>query len=353
MLADLADRIRDEAESELELLDGLRVLARATALCSELTVDADVDRPWFFSMNTPMRYIGGPNPDGAYDLCSIEGTRRYRITGNRGTCRYLGFQVLAATGMEPRRMACYRSDRELGLGPGDPFTLFLASSQPSADELAGARWVQIPEDASAIVVRQYVADPAREQLATYTIEPVDDPGPPSPPTDEGTGAAFTAMAWTIAKLTTLHTSPPMQEMVASPNRFFTFDAAALGAADTTPDNLYMLGTWRLDPEEALVIDTVPPETRFWNLVVENIWHECFDVRRRRTSITDAGATVRPDGSVRFVLAATDPGPGHDGDWLDTGGRHRGFMLFRWLDNPTPPDLHARVVRLDELAGDLP
>jgi hypothetical protein len=47
-----------------------------------------------------------------------------------------------------------------------------------------------------------------------------------------------------------------------------------------------------------------------------------------------------DGSVRVVVAAMDPG---SGNWLDTGGRHRGFILFRWLDNPVAPDVKATVI----------
>ena len=53
------------------------------------------------------------------------------------------------------------------------------------------------------------------------------------------------MAWTIAKLTTLHrTIRP--ELLDMPNRLITAEAAELGSADTTPDNLYMMGTFRLD-----------------------------------------------------------------------------------------------------------
>ena len=40
-----------------------------------------------------------------------------------------------------------------------------------------------------------------------------------------------------------------------------------------------------------------------------------------------------------------PAPGTPGadNWLDTGGRHRGFVILRWLDNPRPPDVRCRVL----------
>src|SRR5579864_23482 len=105
MLDDMTAMIEAEAETELELVEGLRVLSRITALCSELSLDVDPQAPWFFAMSTEARLIGGVNPDGAYPLAMIDGRHRYRVRGNRGTTAYLGFQVLAGIGLTPRRMA--------------------------------------------------------------------------------------------------------------------------------------------------------------------------------------------------------------------------------------------------------
>jgi hypothetical protein len=345
MLDQLTAMVRADAETELELLEGLRVLGRATALCSELSLDVDVEAPWFFSMNSEARFIGGPNPDGEYHLAMIDGRHRYRVSGRRGTVAYLGFQVLAGVGMTPRRMAAYVSDRDLDVRGDGAFAFVLANKKPTAEELAGDAWVPIPEDASAIVVRQYVGDRAKEKLAELRIDSLDPPGSPPRPTDSKLAEQLTAMAWTIWKLTTLHkTIKP--ELLARPNELVTARAAELGAADTTPDNLYMIGTFRLAEGEALVLDVEPPDTRFWSVTLENIWHECIDVRRRRSSLTNAEVGAAPGGSVRIVIAAEDP---HAANWLDTGGRHRGFVLLRWLDNPVAPKVRVTVVPLGEAA----
>ncbi|MEK0524228.1 hypothetical protein OSH22_24025, partial [Mycobacterium ulcerans] len=42
-----------------------------------------------------------------------------------------------------------------------------------------------------------------------------------------------------------------------------------GAAATAPDNLYMIGTFRLAPGQALVLDFEPPETRYWSVALES------------------------------------------------------------------------------------
>ena len=341
MLDDMVAMVQADAETELELLEGLRVVARITALCSELSLDVDQARPWFFSMNTEARFVGGPNPDGEYLLAMIDGTRRYRVTGTRGTSTYLGTQVLAGTGLTPRRMAAYVSDADLEVHDGR-FGFVLSAAKPTEDELAGLPWVEVPQDASALVVREYIADRAAETSAKIAIEPLDPPGPLPLPTDERLAEQLTSMAWTIAKLATLHrTIKP--ELLDQPNVLVTAEAAELGAADTTPDNLYMIGTFRLAPGEHLWLDLAPPATRYWSVTVENIWHECLEPRRRHSSMTNAAAVPGPDGRVRVAIGDRQP----DGDgahWLDTGGRHRGFVILRWLDNPSPPDVRVSVSR---------
>jgi hypothetical protein len=343
MLDDLTTAVEEDAETELELLEGLRVLARATALCAELSLDIDVAAPWFFPMNTEARMIGGPAPDGEYYLAMVDGRHRYRIRGTRGTTAYLGFQVLAGLGLTPRRMGAYVSDTQLDLAPDGSFSFVLAAHEPTGTELAGDRWAPMPEDSSGIVVREYIADRATETAAELVIESLDPPDLPPCPTDAVLAEQLTGMAWTVAKLTTLHrTIRP--DLLETPNQLVTAEAAALGAADTTPDNLYMIGTFRLGEEEALVLEMTPPESRYWSVSLENIWHECIDPRRRRSHLTVANAVHR-GGTVRVVIAGRDPGVDN---WLDTGGRHRGFVTVRWLDRPDPPPLSARVVQVSEI-----
>jgi hypothetical protein len=337
MVADITNIVIEDAENERELVEGLGVISRVTALCSELTVEADPDLPWFFDMCSPSRLVGGPNPDGRYLLAMIRGDLGYRVTGTRGTTAYLGFQVLAGTGMTPRRMAAYVSDTDLKLDGGG-FALVFSAAEPSAADLDGAQWVQIPGDATSIVVREYIADAQAEQCAILHIDPLSEPQAPRPLSDDEAAEQFTAMAWTIMKLTTLHrTIKP--ELLTQPNTLMTAEAADLGAADTTPDNLYMIGTFRLNANESLMLEFEPPDTRYWNITLENIWHECLEPRRRHSSVTNKGVAPDSDGVVRIAIGGKDFGRGH---WLDTGGRHRGFVVFRWLDNPEAPQVSVAV-----------
>jgi hypothetical protein len=190
MLRDMTTVVTEDAESEREFVEGLRVIARISSLCAQLSVEADPDQPSFFDMCTPTRMVGGPNPDGNYYLAMIRGDRSYRITGHRGTSAYLGLQILAGTGLTPRRMAGYVSDVDLALSAGQ-FELVLSEQKPA--ELDGAQWVQIPSDASSVVVREYIGDRVTEQLAVLDIAPLD-PDPVAALTDSALSEQLTAMA---------------------------------------------------------------------------------------------------------------------------------------------------------------
>jgi len=338
VLADVTQTVADDATDERELMEGLRVIAKVTGLCTELSVQADAERPHFFDMCSDTRMIGGPNPDGRYLLAMIRGDRTYRVAGTRGSAAYLGFQVLAGTGLTPRRMAGYLSDTDLK-GESGSFALVFSAAEPPADSLGAAQWVPIPPDASSIVVREYIGDPDAEEPATMDIECVDAE-PLGPITDVQAAEQFTAMAWTIVKLTTLHrTVKP--ELLTQPNTLLTAEAAELGSADTTPDNLYMIGTFALEPDESLVLEFRPPDTRYWNVTLESVWHECLEPRYRHSSVTNKGLHPDPHGVARIAIGAKDFGHGH---WLDTGGRRRGFVVLRWLDNPVAPAVRTTVCR---------
>ena len=77
------------------------------------------------------------------------------------------------------------------------------------------------------------------------------------------------------------------------------------------------------------------------MTLESIWHECLEPRHRHSSVTNNGVTPDDDGTIRIAIGANDFGYGH---WLDTGGRRRGFIVLRWLDNPAPPDVQTSVRR---------
>ena len=225
----------------------------------------------------------------------------------------------------------YVSDTDLDVA--DDGTLRASSSrpsEPSADELAGAPVGADPRrrlgHRGAPVRRRPVGRGAgRARRSSRSTRRACPPGPPTPSLAE----QLTAMAWTIAKLTTLHqTIRP--ELLDQPNELSTAEAAELGAADTTPDNLYMLGTFRLDRRaRPCVLDIDPPA----HPVLERHAREHLARVHRRpptAQLADQrhGRGRAPTAPVRVVIAAADPGRGQL-------ARHR---------RPPPRVRHAALAR---------
>jgi hypothetical protein len=104
----------------------------------------------------------------------------------------------------------------------------------------------------------------------------------------------------------------------------------------------VIGTYDFGADEALIVEVDPLDVRFWNLAIENPWHESVDYMQRKTSRTHDGVTIDPDGKVRFLIAhARTDHP----NYLETGGHSRGFMTFRWVgERDTQPPLPS-VTRL--------
>jgi hypothetical protein len=343
---DIRNMVLAEAESEREVAQGMRWILRNVAMTADIIGDANPLRPHFVRMDTHARKIGGDNPDGEYHLAAIDGRYDYRITGNRGSVRYFSLNVNAGRGMSRRRMVAFLNDQTIEFDEQGDFTLLLSQTRPAAD----GQWVQIPEDASNIMLRQYLADREREQEVRIEIGPLGKPPPLLDTRDEDVAEALTAMNYAFVFLATLH-KLVLPEAWERPNEFFTTDSDSLGGSISTPDNLYMIGSFEVGRDEALIIEVQPPATRYWNIALETHWHETVDHLYRPVSRTLEGVTTDPDGKVRLVIAHGDPGVPN---WLDPMGNERGFMTFRWLDArgaPVAPPVVTRVAR-DELASTL-
>ena len=230
-------------------------------------------------MCSPTRLVGGPNPDGRYLLAMIRGDRRYRVTGTRGTTAYLGIQVLAGTGMTPRRMAAYLSDTDLSCDAG-AFAFVFSADEPTPAELDGAQWVQIPEDAASIVVREYVGDRATEEPATLHIEALDAAAAAA---TDGCRGGRAVHRDGVDDREAHHAAPHHQARAARPAQ-----RAAHRRGRRPRCGRHHAGQplhdRHLPPgrDETLVLEIEPPDTRYWNVTLENIWHECIEPRRRHS-----------------------------------------------------------------------
>jgi hypothetical protein len=323
-LSEMRSMILEDAVDEREASEGMRFLLRTVAMAQDVTGDGYPPAPHFARMDTPRRKIGGDNPDGEYDNLVWDGRLDYKITGNIGTVDHLSFTALVREPSGRSRSIGYVNEGSLGADANGDFTLWLTASRPDA---AGA-WIETGTGSGTLLVRQYLGDRAVEKLATYEIEVVGrrhlDPLPPS--TDAEVAAGIRGARLALEGIGRLHryVSPGLSH---PPNRFERRTSDDFGADISSSDNLYVIGTYGIAADEALIVEVDPLDVRFWNFAIENPWHESVDYRQRRTSRTHEGVVVDPDGKVRFLVAhAPSDHPNH----LETAGHGRGFMTFRWV-----------------------
>ena len=277
-------------------------------------------------------------PDCIYLGSALTGSEAYRLSGTRGSARYVGIQVMS--GMASTFNALLD---DFELGPDGEFELIL-SAEPHE-----GNWVPLVENTTMLVIRHFFYDWEHEVAANLSIEPLSGTLPSG---NDATGDPRTALARQLVALGDfleenltffLNLSVP-----EAANSFLPpLDGAAMGAA---AENRPVIGSWRLGPDEALLIEVEPPEGLYWSFSLGNVWWETIDYGNRQSSLNGHQAVVDDDGKVRVVVAHQDPGAAN---WLDTAGHSGGAVILRCVRTDTAPVPTVEVVPFDRLAERLP
>jgi hypothetical protein len=343
-LEELRDSLLRDAANEREAAEAMRFLLRVVAMAQDVSGDGYMPAPHFARMDTARRKVGGDNPDAEYDHVVWHGDLDYKITGNVGTVDHMSFTVLVreppGAGRPGRSKALgYVNERTIGADSNGDFTLWLTGEKPDAPGL----WIETAPGMGSILVRQYIGDRSAEQLATYQIEVVGrerfDPLPPS--SDAEVAQSIHAALQGLRSLATLHHSVT-PSITDEPNVFRRLNSDDFGADISSSDNLYMIGTYAISQDEALIVELEPLDVRYWNLAIESPWHESVDYTQRKTSRTHDDVTRDADGKLRFLIAhARTDHP----NYLVTAGHSRGFMTLRWVGERETEAPLPKVTRL--------
>ena len=342
-LADAGDIILapDVPDDPLIRAEGFRYLSRLTKLALEQYVEAsDPDFPFFYKLSHETAKIGADNPDNIYWNASIRGDCDYRITGKRGSMFY--FSIVANAMRYHIDGSAHATgqllDSDIEWGPDGELEI-IASCTPQPKN-----WLRLEPDASVIVLRQSALDRDSERGGEFKIERIGGPAVPTPlsPDRLAAGLATSAqfvrgIASTFADWTRLFRE--------NPNQFAAIDQSMFQKGGGAKDIYYAHSYWRIEPDEAWVIEVTPPECDYWNFQLDNWWMESFDYRFRQVTLNKHSAKLEADGSVRIICAARDPGVGN---WIDTCSHREGTALLRWAGAKVHPLPTARIVKLEDV-----
>jgi hypothetical protein len=330
-------------QDEFQQAEGIRYLTRLTRAALEAYVEyGDPAFPVLKRMVHETVKLGADNPDNYYMNALISGNYEYRITGIRNTIDYIGFFTQNGNygttgGMAPCGVL---ENKDLKINQDGSFEIILSPTH------RGQNWLKIEPETTILVVRQTYYDRENEIPADLKIENLDGRTSPDPidafRLDKGleTAALFVAGA-------------PMlfARWVAGfqkhSNRLPQFDPVSSNAAGGDENIIYYHSHWKLDPDQALVIEVNPPDCDTWNFQLNNYWMESLDYRYFNISLNKKSAHYEDDHSVKVIVAHEDPG--HP-NWITTCLHHEGTMCWRWYrlkKGVTPVEPSCKVVKLKE------
>jgi hypothetical protein len=276
-------------------------------------------------------------PDCVYTRATMRGGESYRLSGNRGTARYVGLQTMNGIVSTANALV-----DELDVDKDGNFEVIL-----SADERAG-NWMRIDGEHPTLTVRHFFYDWDTEVPSQLSIEQLGEPDESQRRTLE---PDVTVSRQLVALGDFVHDNLQffLQFGGAAPANGFLppIDRTAMGAA---AENKPVIGRWELDPDQALILEVEPPEGVYWSYSIGNPWWETIHYGRHQSSLNGYQAVVDSDGSVRVVLCGRDPGIAN---WLDTAGYSNGAMILRCVRTTTAPTPTTRLVPFDEIATVLP
>lgn len=340
--------------------DAFRFLTQNLGQAFDLALETrDPAFPQIHYFTTPTMKLGGDVSDFTYRQAWISGEHTYRITGKRGTARWLNITVqgprpAVIPGTEWPSLhepfgdipECNILGSQLETDAEGRFELFIGGEQREGN------WLPTTPGSRKLFIRE-AFDAWGETPTTLTIERVGmaEPRPMATPAQ-----MIEAIDWAGNFVTGLMHDWPEHSWMTSrgvcdpaQRNQFPADKAANTADDAKRGRMAANMVWRLAPDEALIVE-MDWHDGFWIFGMGGPFAGSMDFLHRPTSYTPARTAVDSDGVVRLVIAHQDPGL-HN--WLDTQGFSEGNLTYRNLMSSNPASFRTRLVDHAALADHLP
>jgi hypothetical protein len=309
---------------------------------------ADAEHPDWAPLWNPV-YTLQPNPDDIYVQSPIDGRLKYRVSGNRGTCKILSFTSQTHLSGTVDEMPWGGGHNELdtndlGIGLGEDFEILFSAEKP---EGYSGHWAPIHPEARGMFTRYRSYDWLHEVDPVLSIECLD-PVPPKPRlTPEEIYRRIEEMARMPARKTKLYYG--MQNRVKEAVGYNVFEPVRYQGA--LVKQVYWPACFQFEPGEALIIETdLPERCPYWNVQLNDPYFNALEYVYRLSSTNGHYAKVSSDGKFRAVISLEDPGVPN---WLDPAGYPEGGIYGRWYDCDSEPVPTIKRVRLAELRDHLP
>ena len=332
---------------------GYRHIARFLATFLADSMDyRDPEYPRFSRFPNTVARIGWDNPDNPYLAFPVRGDHTYRLRGNTRNFDLVTINVYSGMlGHTPvtdiRTVSSVASD-DLDMDENGDFVLTLGAEPAEGD------WLKLEPDAYIVVIRRLVSDWERTDEGLWEVLNLTTLGKGSPrPTPESVARRLddaVTQARDLRELLTLAHRITFQ-LALSPNEVSEPAVSDPNLPMADPFQAASRGYFRLQEDEALLVEAPTADCRYTNIQLANPWMESLDYASHQASLNHRTAHIDADGRVRYVISLRDPGVQN---WLDTAGWAEGSLCARWTYcTEYPTGISARLVKLDELDQHLP
>ena len=332
---------------------GYRHMARFLAAFLADSMDLrNPDYPQFSRFPNVVARIGWDNPDNPYLAFAVRGDHTYRLRGNTRNFDLVTINVYSGMlGHTPvtdiRTVSSIASD-DLDIDGNGDFVLTLSAEPAEGD------WLKLDPDAYIVVIRRLVSDWEQTDEGLWEILNLTTLGKGSPrPTPAAVARRLDdAVTQTrdLRELLTLAHRITFQ-LALSPNEVSEPAVSDPNLPMADPFQAASRGYFRLEEDEALLVEAPAADCRYTNIQLANPWMESLDYASHQSSLNHRTAHVNADGRVRYVISLRDPGVQN---WLDTAGWTEGSLCARWTYcTEYPTGVSARLIKLDELDRHLP
>jgi hypothetical protein len=343
---------RPDGATEAERQDMYR-LALSILSCGYLCrVYTDLSRPEWMPLWNIAFNQGGPNPDYVYLTAEVEPTGTYRISGRRGTSRFVEVTQQAIDMFHPDFLK-----KGSGSAPGShdlddlhiandgTFSVILSPERPSGYD---GDWWQLGSGTRRLLMRKCSSDWHGEIDARVAIERLDQDGRDLTP--EEIARRFSDMAdWIIGMIKMDMTLVRYYRDKHGLNEVLR--SGLMDEMNPIPVQVYYDGIHEIGDDEALILETeLPKSCRYWQMLVADDRFCTIDWVNRQSSLNDSQAHIDRDGRVRAVISSRDPGVPN---WLDKANIPWGVIQMRWNKASDHPDPTTKKVPFDEIREHLP
>jgi hypothetical protein len=336
--------------TEAERQDMYR-LALSILSCGYLCrVYTDARRPswmplWNFAFNQ-----GGPDPDYVYMTTEVDSSGVYRISGYRGTSRFVeitqhNLDMLTPSRKDVKPARGSNDLDELQKDKDGYFSVVLSAVRPSGYT---GDWWSLDAPTNRLIMRKCSADWNREIDARVAIDRLDGAAGEMPP--EEIARRFSDMAPWIEGMIRFDMG-----LVRYYREHHGINALIrsklIDSMGGLPKQVYYDGAYEISDDEALIVETsLPQQCRYWQMLVADDRFCTVDWVNRQSSLNDAQAHLDSDGKFRAVISKRDPGVPN---WLDKADCPWGIIQMRWYRASDYPDPTVTKVPFAEIRTHLP